>query len=235
MDRGAAKSDGQVCARKHDQLLFQKEGFNEEWELLGECMGTRAFFAYPYISPLAGYARSLRLFRGIRAIMAKKTDNQQSQAERIGQQLADTLGYELVEAAFERENTGLYLRFYLDKEGGITLDDCERYHRAVQPLADQLEYDFLEVCSPGIDRPIKNQRDADRCLGLDIEVRLYKPQDGQKVFNGQFVAYDRGDITIRCADESERKFLKKDVAVARCAIDMEEVENADLSDDPERM
>lgn len=167
--------------------------------------------------------------------MAKKTDNQQSQAERIGQLLADTLGYELVEAAFERENTGLYLRFYLDKEGGITLDDCERYHRAVQPLADQLEYDFLEVCSPGIDRPIKNQRDADRCLGLDIEVRLYKPQDGQKVFNGQFVAYDRGDITIRCVDESERKFLKKDVAVARCAIDMEEVENADLSDDPERM
>ena len=216
-------------------VFFRKEGFNEEWELLGECMGTRAFFAYPYISPLAGYARSLRLFRGIRAIMAKKTDNQQSQAERIGQQLADTLGYELVEAAFERENTGLYLRFYLDKEGGITLDDCERYHRAVQPLADQLEYDFLEVCSPGIDRPIKNQRDADRCLGLDIEVRLYKPQDGQKVFNGQFVAYDRGDITIRCADESERKFLKKDVAVARCAIDMEEVENADLSDDPERM
>lgn len=63
--------------------------------------------------------------------MAKKTDNQQSQAERIGQLLADTLGYELVEAAFERENTGLYLRFYLDKEGGITLDDCERYHRAV--------------------------------------------------------------------------------------------------------
>lgn len=167
--------------------------------------------------------------------MAKKTGNQQSQAERIGQQLADTLGYELVEAAFERENTGLYLRFYLDKEGGITLDDCERYHRAVQPLTDQLEYDFLEVCSPGIDRPIKNQRDADRCLGLDIEVRLYKPQDGQKVFNGQFVAYDRGDITIRCADESERKFLKKDVAVARCAIDMEEIENADLSDDPERM
>ena len=167
--------------------------------------------------------------------MAKKTGNQQSQAERIGQQLADTLGYELVEAAFERENTGLYLRFYLDKEGGITLDDCERYHRAVQPLADQLEYDFLEVCSPGIDRPIKNQRDADRCLGLDIEVRLYKPQDRQKVFNGQFVAYDRGDIAIRCADESERKFLKKDVAVARCAIDMEEVENADLSDDPERM
>lgn len=167
--------------------------------------------------------------------MPKKTGTQQAQAEKIGLQLAQSLGYELVEAAFERENTGLYLRFYLDKEGGISLDDCETFHRAVQPLVDRLEFDFLEVCSPGIDRPIKNQRDADRCLGLDIEVRLYKPQDGQKVFTGQFIDYDRGDVTIRCADESERKFLKKDIAVARCAVDMEEVENADLSDDPERM
>ena len=151
------------------------------------------------------------------------------------QRLADELGFELVDVCLDKEGAGKYLRIYIDRPEGISLDDCERYHRAVQPLADQLEYDFLEVCSPGIDRPIKNQRDADRCLGLDIEVRLYKPQDGQKVFNGQFVAYDQGDITIRCADESERKFLKKDVAVARCAIDMEEVENADLSDDPERM
>lgn len=162
--------------------------------------------------------------------MAKKAGNHQAQAESIALRLADEMGYELVEAAFERENTGLYLRFYLDKEGGITLDDCEGFHRAMQPLVDHLEYDFLEVCSPGIDRPIKNQRDADRCLGLDIEVRLYKPQDGQKMFGGQFVAYQNGDITIRCADGSERTFLKKDIAVARCAIDMEEVENADLSE-----
>ena len=122
----------------------------------------------------------------------------------------------------------MYLRFYLDKEGGISLDDCELFHRAIQPLMEKYDYDFLEVCSPGIDRPIKNQRDADRCMGLEIEVRLYKPLDGKKVYNGVFTDYEAGDVTIKYGEE-ERTFLKKDIAVARCAINMDEIENVDLS------
>ena len=147
---------------------------------------------------------------------------------------AAKLGYELCEAAMEKEPTGRYLRIYIDvdREGGVTLDDCEAFHRAVQPMVERYEYDFMEVCSPGVDRPIKNQRDADRCLGLEIEIRLYKPQDGQKVFNGQFTGYENGDITVLIGG-AERTFLKKDVAVARCTINMDEVENVDLSD-PER-
>lgn len=164
--------------------------------------------------------------------MAKNVKNEIAQINAIGEKQAEKMGYELLEAVFEKENTGVYLRFYLDKEGGITLDDCEAYHRAVQPMVERFEYDFMEVCSPGIDRPIKNERDAQRCLGLDIEVRLYKPQDGQKVFTGQFTGYENGDITVS-ANGTERTFLKKDVAVARCIIDMDEVENVDLSD-PER-
>ena len=120
--------------------------------------------------------------------MAKKNDAAIAQITELAERMAGKMGYELVEAAFEKENTGVYLRFYLDKEGGISLDDCEAYHRALQPMLERFDYDFMEVCSPGIDRPIKNQRDADRCLGLEIEVRLYKPQDGQKVFTGQFTA-----------------------------------------------
>lgn len=164
--------------------------------------------------------------------MAKNTKNVIGEIELLGEKQAQKMGYELLEAAFEKESTGIYLRFYLDKEGGITLDDCEAFHRAVQPMVERFDYDFMEVCSPGVDRPIKNQRDADRCLGLDIEVRLYKPQDGQKVFNGQFTGYENGDITV-LINGAERTFLKKDVAVARCIINMDEVENVDLSD-PER-
>ena len=164
--------------------------------------------------------------------MAKNVKNAIAEIERLGEKQAQLMGCELLEAAFEKENTGIYLRFYLDKEGGVTLDDCEAFHRAVQPMVERYEYDFMEVCSPGVDRPIKNQRDADRCLGLEIEVRLYKPQDGQKVFNGQFTGYDNGDITV-LVNGTERTFLKKDVAVARCTINMDEVENVDLSD-PER-
>ena len=164
--------------------------------------------------------------------MAKNAKNVIGEIELLGEKQAQKMGYELLEAAFEKETTGIYLRFYLDKEGGISLDDCEAFHRAVQPMVERYDYDFMEVCSPGIDRPIKNQRDADRCLGLDIEVRLYKPQDGQKVFNGQFTGYENGDITV-LMNGTERTFLKKDVAVARCIINMDEVENVDLSD-PER-
>ena len=165
--------------------------------------------------------------------MAKNANNEIAKINEIGDRQAQKMGYELLEAVFEKENTGVYLRFYLDKEGGITLDDCEAYHRAVQPMMERFEYDFMEVCSPGIDRPIKNERDANRCLGLDIELRLYKPRDGQKVFTGQFAAYEKGDITL-ISDGEEKVFLKKEIALARCIVDMDEVENVDLSD-PERM
>ena len=143
--------------------------------------------------------------------MAKNAKNQAAEdVTRIGEQLAQSQGYELVEAAFEKESTGIYLRFYLDKEGGISLDDCEVFHRAVQPKVERFDYDFLEVCSPGIDRPIRNQRDADRCMGLEIEVRLYKALEGKKTFTGLFTGYENGDITIRDG-ENERTFLKKDL------------------------
>ena len=160
--------------------------------------------------------------------MPKKAASAIGQITVLAEKLAEQMGYELIEAAYEKENTGMYLRFYLDKEGGVTLDDCEAYHRALQPRLEPFDYDFMEVCSPGVDRPIKNQRDADRCLGSEIEVRLYKPVDGQKAYTGLFTAYNDGDITIRCG-ETERTFLKKEIAVARCTVDMDEVENADLS------
>ena len=160
--------------------------------------------------------------------MAKKTGSAMEKITALGEKQAALMGYELLEAALEKESTGMYLRFYLDKEGGVTLDDCEAYHRALQPQLEQFDYDFMEVCSPGVDRPIRNQRDADRCLGLEIEVRLYKLVDGQKVYCGTFTGYENGDITVKSGD-TERTFLKKDIAVARCTIDMDEVENVDLS------
>ena len=157
-----------------------------------------------------------------------KKGNAIAEITRLGERQAQAMGYELLEAAFEKENTGMYLRFYLDKEGGVSLDDCEAFHRALQPQLDAFDYDFMEVCSPGVDRPIRTQRDADRRLGLEIEVKLYKPRDGRKAFTGVFAGYEDGNITLRCGEE-EIAFLKKEIAVARCTVDMDEVENADLS------
>ena len=86
------------------------------------------------------------------------------------QRIAEEMGFELVEVALDKEPTGLYLRIYIDRPEGITLDDCEKYHRAVMPLVENFEYDFMEVSSPGVDRPLKTDRDFERNIGTEVEV-----------------------------------------------------------------
>lgn len=80
------------------------------------------------------------------------------------QRLADEMGYELVDVCLDKENTGKFLRIYVDCPEGMSLDDCERYHRAIMPLVESYDFDFLEVSSPGIDRPLKKDRDFERAL-----------------------------------------------------------------------
>ena len=101
------------------------------------------------------------------------------------QRLADELGYELVDVALDKEDSGKYLRIYIDKPEGIDLNDCEKYHRAIQPQLESYDYDFLEISSPGIDRPLKKDRDFERALGMEVELRLFKAVDGQKEFSGE--------------------------------------------------
>ena len=98
------------------------------------------------------------------------------------EQTAADMGLEFCEVLIEKEPQGRYLRFYVDKEGGLSLDDCERFHRAVQPRAEAIDYDFMEVCSPGLDRPVRTERDIRRALGQRVSVRLYRPEDGSKQF-----------------------------------------------------
>ena len=93
----------------------------------------------------------------------------------VCEKLASDMGLSFYDISLDREPAGLYLRIYIDAEGGLSLDQCEAYHRAVQPKVERYEYDFLEVCSPGIDRPLKTQRDIDKSIGLLVEAKMYKP------------------------------------------------------------
>ena len=88
------------------------------------------------------------------------------------QRLADEMGYELVDVCLDKENTGKFLRIYVDRPEGMSLDDCERYHRAIMPLVESYDFDFLEVSSPGIDRPLKKDRDFERALGHPTKMEL---------------------------------------------------------------
>ena len=112
-------------------------------------------------------------------------------------QLAEKLGFELVDVCLDRENAGKFLRIYIDKPEGITLDDCEAYHRAIQPQVENYDYDFLEVSSPGIDRPLKKDRDFERNFGETVDVHLFKPMDGSKILQGILTGLEKDEIILR--------------------------------------
>ncbi|MBR6185327.1 MAG: ribosome maturation factor RimP [Clostridia bacterium] len=137
----------------------------------------------------------------------------------ICERLAQKLKYELCDAGIEKEPTGRYLRVYIDQEGGVTLDDCEKYHRAVQPLLEEFDYDFLEVCSPGIDRPLKTKRDIEKSLGLMVEAKLYKPLDGQKSAQGLLREMNEEQVVLLCGEETV-SFPRKTVAQVRLVPDL---------------
>lgn len=198
--------------------LIVKEGFSEEWELRGRgCAGWHAFF--PVSAAEAHFLCCKMTSKRKRGVDVRA----------VSQQLADAMGYELVDAAFEKEGPGMYLRFYLDKQGGITLDDCEAFHRKVMPLVEEANYDFLEVCSPGIDRPLKSLKDALKALGQPVEIKLYKPQDGSKEFAGTLVGADSQGYVVD-VNGHEVTIPLKAVALAKRAIDVEQVLGAQQDD-----
>ena len=150
-------------------------------------------------------------------------------AQPFCQQLADQMGFALVEVALEKEPAGKYLRIYLDRPGGINLNDCEAYHRRIQPQLESLDYDFLEVCSPGLDRPLKTPEDYVRNSGNQVEVRLFQPVGKKKVHQGQLVGLLDGQVVIENA-QGQMRFDQKSVALVKPLIDMTGVEDAELEE-----
>ena len=153
--------------------------------------------------------------------MAKGSSGAGKIPRAAAERLAEELGLELIDAGYEKEPAGMYLRVYLDKPAGLSLSDCEAFHRRFQPLVEELPYDFLEVCSPGADRPIKSQRDAQKATGKLVEVKLYKPVDGVKQFVGMFHALDAQGYHITI-EGKERVFPLKEVALAKLFVDVED-------------
>ena len=147
--------------------------------------------------------------------------------------IAADMGYELVDAAVEKEPTGKYLRFYIDRPEGISLDDCEAYHKAVRQLADTVDYDFMEVSSPGIARPLKKDRDFERALGTEVEIKLFKAVDGVKVITGTLAGLEDGDIVLD-TPEGEKRVARKAAALVKPIVDMSGVEDVDLGDETEQ-
>ena len=146
------------------------------------------------------------------------------------QALAQRMGLELVDVCLDKESAGKYLRIYLDKPEGLSLDDCESYHRAIQPQLEKYDYDFLEVSSPGVDRPLKTPRDYERHLGDEVEVKLFKALDGVKLFSGTLAGLDEDDQILLDTPQGRRSFPRKAAASVKPVVDMEGIESVDLSE-----
>jgi ribosome maturation factor RimP len=150
------------------------------------------------------------------------------EAAQIAQKIADELQLELVDVELVKEPTGHFLRFYIDRPDGVALNELENFHRKIQPLVERVEYDYMEVSSPGADRPLKTDRDFERAEGLTVELKTYRPVNGAKQFTGDLVGLRDGMIVIQTSPDTEMSFPKKDVAIVRPVIDFDE---ADLQDD----
>ena len=143
---------------------------------------------------------------------------------------AEKMGFELVDVCIDQEPTGKYLRIYIDKPEGVSLDDCEAFHKTVRPWAESVDYDFMEVSSPGLDRPLKKDRDFERNLGCEIEVKLFKPMDGTKIITGVLAGLQDGVILIDTA-EGRKEVARKAAALVKPVVDMEGIEEVDLGED----
>ena len=131
--------------------------------------------------------------------------------------------FELVDVEYVKEAGTWYLRAYIDKEGGFTVDDCELVSRQLGEWLDREDFIddsyILEVSSPGLGRPLKKEKDFKRSLGEQVEIKLYRAVDRQKDFTGTLTAYDENTVTIRYEDGTETSFERKDIALIRLAFD----------------
>lgn len=131
--------------------------------------------------------------------------------------------FELVDVEYIKEAGNWYLRTYIDKEGGITVDDCEVISRKLSEWLDKEDFIedsyIMEVSSPGLGRPLKKDKDFERSMGVEVEVKLYKARNKQKEYTGILKAYDKDTVTIELEDGTDEIFTRAEIALIRLAFD----------------
>ena len=151
-----------------------------------------------------------------------KRESYEQQTEQLLLPIIESHGFELVDVEYVKEAGTWYLRAYIDKPGGITVDDCEVVSRAFSDILDEKDYIedtyIFEVSSPGLGRPLKKEKDFARSIGEEVEIRTYRAIDRQKEFIGILVEYDKDTVTIEYEDETTQVFNRADIALIRLAL-----------------
>ena len=141
--------------------------------------------------------------------------------KKISGNIADDLGYELVDLEYVKDMGSFFLKVYIDKIGGISLDDCQHMSEELSTKLDEKdpipgEY-YLEVSSPGLDRPLKTDKDLTRNLNKDVELKLYKPFENKKSYEGELISFSDMEITLK-QNEKSIKIPREYISIIKLMI-----------------
>lgn len=152
-----------------------------------------------------------------------KRQNYETRTEELITPILGRMNFELVDVEYVKEGSTWYLRAYIDKEGGITVNDCADVAREMNEILDREDYVedsyIFEVSSPGLGRPLKKEKDYIRSMGKNVEIRTYRAINKEKEFYGVLKAYDETTVMIENEDGEELTFEKADIALIRLAFD----------------
>jgi len=151
-----------------------------------------------------------------------KSKTYESRTEDLLTPIVEKYGVSIYDVEYVKEGSDWYLRAYIDKAGGVDINDCENVSRALSDALDKEDFIaeayILEVSSPGLGRTLKKDKHFEKSLGEEVEVKTYKPIDNCKEFAGILKAYDDKTVTIE-TDNTEICFAKSDIALVRLALD----------------
>ncbi|NTV89986.1 MAG: ribosome maturation factor RimP [Clostridiales bacterium] len=136
--------------------------------------------------------------------------------------IVERLGFELVDVEFLKEGSNWYLRIYIDKPGGIAIDDCQAVSEEMSDKLDETDpikqsY-ILEVSSPGLERPLKKDSDFEKYKGEEVEVKLFQPFEGKKIYSGELLGLKGTKICIKTVKGAEIEFERADAATVKRVI-----------------
>ncbi|MED9972083.1 MAG: ribosome maturation factor RimP [Lachnospira sp.] len=150
-----------------------------------------------------------------------KRESYEAKTTELIQPVVEANGVELFDVDYVKEGSDWYLRVYIDKEGGVTIDDCQNVSRAFNEILDRENYIddqyIFEVSSPGLTRPLKKEKDYEKSIGRMIEIKLFSPVDKSKEYSGVLKEYDKDTVTISI-DDVTKTFDKSNLAMIRWAF-----------------
>lgn len=153
--------------------------------------------------------------------MAKR-ESYEAKAEELLQPIVEANGCEIYDVEYVKEGSDYYLRAYIDKPDGVSIIDCENVSRTFSDKLDEVDFIsdayILEVSSPGLGRALKKDRHLEKSIGMDVELKTYKPIDKQKDFEGVLKAFDKDTVTI-VSDQEEKVFQRTEIAIIKLALD----------------